>query len=271
MKLAVYGYTVIEALMFLAISAGLFVSVNALISGRQAETEFNTGVRDFENSLQDVMNDVATGFYNSFDDISCTGTPGNYTIGTGGVKGTNSNCTFVGKAIQFSPSFGTTPRGTVNVFTIIGQREINDAGTIREPKNIEEAGPGLPQSSDLLADSITLNSGMVIRDVQIGGVTGVGGIAVLDSFGQTNSTGGAVVSRSASNGLSRLPGLGLDAAYSDVQSSVNGIDGTSAIGETVLICVGDSGATGRRAAIELVGRGTNILFGTESIDAGCPA
>lgn len=274
MRMPSNGYTVVEALMVVAISGALFASVTTLISGKQAETEFNTGVRDFENKLQDVLNDVATGVYPSADNIICTAPPaGGVSIVSGDKEqGTNDQCTFVGKAIQFSPSGGDEQRGVMRSYTIVGKREFNDSGVIREPKNVSEASPTLADSPDILSDSYSLNSSMIFRDVQIGGTGNVGGFAVLNSFGQTDSTKGSVVSGSSSTSLASLTGLGLNDndAYSSVQSGVSALAPTSTINERILICIGDPG-NGRRAAIAINGRGTEIFYGTDSIDEGCPA
>ena len=57
------GYTIVETLIFLAVSALLFVSTIILISGRQAKAQFTNSVRDLVSDITDVANDVANGYY----------------------------------------------------------------------------------------------------------------------------------------------------------------------------------------------------------------
>jgi type II secretory pathway pseudopilin PulG len=114
------GYTIVETLIFLAVSSAMFVSAMALIGGRQGKADFNSSVRNFESKLQQLANEVSSGYYPSAAEdvgqIVCQvkdATGGdNYPLGivngmqflTGnptGIQGTNKDCLFLGRSIVF--------------------------------------------------------------------------------------------------------------------------------------------------------------------------
>ncbi len=61
MKWAAGGYTIIEVLMFLAISGLIFVTTMVAIRGQAAHSEFIAGTNDINTKLQQWINEVVTG------------------------------------------------------------------------------------------------------------------------------------------------------------------------------------------------------------------
>lgn len=113
------GYTIVETLIFLAVSGAMFISAAAFINGRQSRAEFSTGVRDFESVIGDVANDVSNGYFGTSDGLSCSINPdGSIRPSTGSTMklGSNGVCMFIGKALQLAPSDG--PEGSSNYATI---------------------------------------------------------------------------------------------------------------------------------------------------------
>ncbi len=123
-----HGYTIVEALIFLAVSAVMFTSAVRLISGQQNKAQFNQGVQEIESRLRDIINDVATGYYPPIGNISCTantptgsGITINYTSNQG--QGKNAGCIFIGKALHFVPAGETNNRELIRIYTVAGQRQ----------------------------------------------------------------------------------------------------------------------------------------------------
>jgi type II secretory pathway pseudopilin PulG len=56
------GYTILEVLLVLTISAMLFFSVITLLGGKQAKTAATQAVRDLETQIQNVASEVSSGF-----------------------------------------------------------------------------------------------------------------------------------------------------------------------------------------------------------------
>ncbi|HET6864126.1 MAG TPA: hypothetical protein VFH37_02940 [Candidatus Saccharimonadales bacterium] len=110
------GYTIVEVMIFLAISLFIAMASWSLISGKQAETDFNQKMRDTQSKLQDWMNDVSTGFTGADpSQQNCSIVGGRPSIQTGGPS-TTPQCVFLGKAIQFT-DFPTNPTQAENLYT----------------------------------------------------------------------------------------------------------------------------------------------------------
>ena len=105
------GYTIVEALIFLAVSGALLISAMSLINGKQERTRFSQAVDEVGQNLQDIFNDVSTGFYPSANNLKCVANPLapatpttlSLTTDTTVSQGTNSGCVFSGKLIEFTP------------------------------------------------------------------------------------------------------------------------------------------------------------------------
>lgn len=267
-KLSISGYTIVEALMFLAISGAMVGSVMAMVSGEQNKTEFITAVRNLESEVQDVINDVSIGYYPSNNAFSCSVNVSGVPTITGGssAQGTNQDCIFAGKALQFSPA-GANTQGRMEVYTIMGRRQIGSGSSAVDVRNIEESHPRVVSNIAGLSNSYNLNSSLRFDAVLVG-ATPRGGFAIVPSFGQTNATGGGVVTGSSGSSIMGLD-VDINRNFGDLQTAVNGLAGVNATTQTITICISETGIGRQRAAVQLTGRGTEILFGTDS-PAGCP-
>ena len=102
------GYTILETLIFLAVSAAMFVTAMAFVSGRQNRTEFAAAVRDFESSINDIANDVSNGYYangaGNGKRVYCQVINGVVSIEgrAADTQGGNQGCLFIGKALLFN-------------------------------------------------------------------------------------------------------------------------------------------------------------------------
>ena len=122
------GYTIIEVLIFIGVSAAIFFSAMRAIGGRQEQVQFAQAVREFDAKLQDIFNDVTTGFYPTNNTITCSidnvqNRP-RILVDTDAELGTNSDCIYVGKALQFAPD---GEQNKINIFTMAGLRYENKA------------------------------------------------------------------------------------------------------------------------------------------------
>ena len=75
-RMPAHGYTVVEVLIFLAVTSFLFVAVVATLGAQQRRTEFALAAREFDSQIQDIMNDVSTGYYYNTANIACAVTGG---------------------------------------------------------------------------------------------------------------------------------------------------------------------------------------------------
>ena len=55
------GFTIVETLVVLGVTSVLATTALLMVSGRQARTQFYTGVQEFESTLQDISNGLPGG------------------------------------------------------------------------------------------------------------------------------------------------------------------------------------------------------------------
>lgn len=138
------GFTIVEVLVVLAVTAGMLVMAATLISGKQARAEFQTGVRTTQAKIQTVLNEAASGYFPS-ENISCTiafewyfGNIPHFS--NSGTKGANEQCIYAGNLLVFGPSTGPEPHMTeMKVFPVAGNGKIANM----EVRNIRDATPAV--------------------------------------------------------------------------------------------------------------------------------
>ena len=136
------GYTIVEVLVFLAISSALLVSALLIFNGQDKKTQFTQSVRELDNYIADVINDVDTGYYPHNSDITCklTGNPADPPLITdekdNDGPGNNRECISIGKIIRF----GTTE--AIEVYKVVGKRFNKNVDNFDVPvSTIDEAQP----------------------------------------------------------------------------------------------------------------------------------
>lgn len=130
------GFTVVETLIVLAVTSGLFILTAVAINGKQQKTDFQVGSRNLQQQFQQIINEAATGYYPSNTSFQCTvGIGANLQL-TGGSnnQGENRDCTFIGKALVVG---GAQHADNYSVFSLAGRRVLSDGVT--ETRNPTEA------------------------------------------------------------------------------------------------------------------------------------
>ncbi len=118
------GYTILEVMIFLAVTTALFVMVAITFQGRQARTEFSAGVREMESRIQDMVNDVTTGYTASDENFSCSVAANDgeliFSQGQSSELGTNGDCIFLGRVMHFGV---TGNKKQYKVYSVAGARQ----------------------------------------------------------------------------------------------------------------------------------------------------
>jgi len=136
------GYTIVEVLIFLAVSSALMVSAFTLISGSQNKASFTQGINDAQQQINTVINNVSNGYYSeTANGQSCKVDPptGELVFTPTGAKGTSSQCIFLGRVIVFKNG-----ENTFTVYNVAGRRQVNN----REVSSMSEAKPTLIPESE---------------------------------------------------------------------------------------------------------------------------
>ncbi len=101
------GYTILEVMIFLAVSSVMFIYAVIAIGGRQKQVQYSQAVRETENQFSDAVNDIASGFFPKQNNIICTKS------GSGALErvafvagskeqGSSDSCASVGKVLMFN-------------------------------------------------------------------------------------------------------------------------------------------------------------------------
>ena len=114
------GFTIVEVLIVLAISGVIMVATLPFISNKQNNTQFTVGIRQIQNQLQDILNNVSTGNVTvpASVNYSCTSSNGEgpvITTSTSSNLGTNFGCQYIGMGIYFD-------KNSMQIIPIIGQK-----------------------------------------------------------------------------------------------------------------------------------------------------
>lgn len=88
-------------MIVLAITGVMLLSVIGLISGKQNKTEFQQGINDVQTQLQQTAREVAIGYYPGLAKCSVVGSSLSFQGSDQSGQGTNNNCVFLGKIVQF--------------------------------------------------------------------------------------------------------------------------------------------------------------------------
>lgn len=177
------GYTIVEVMVFLAITAVMFAMIVGTFSTRQGRTQFTQDAREMESRFQDIINDVTTGFYPNRNNFQClaTGTGPQIVPGVPNEQGTNNDCIFLGRVAHFNVT-GSNGR-QYNIYSVAGLR--NDSSTGRDVDGFDEARPRVIDQS---TETIDTPGGLTIRRLEYR-PSGGGAPVSFDAIGFFSSFG----------------------------------------------------------------------------------
>lgn len=204
------GFTIVETVIFLAVSSAMFVSAMLLMSGQQARTEFRQATGETQSRLDDVTNDVATGFYSSSSGLECfnfLGTPG-FRQTSAQEKGTSPPCIFIGRAVQF----GVADTTKMNLYTIAGFRQVSGVNTTSLDSTQAKATIAIEGSHPELVEQFILPAGLKVTkafyQVAPGDATkvSISGFAVASSLANYGGVSGGLKAGASAVDIYPLPG-----------------------------------------------------------------
>ncbi len=265
------GYTIIEVIIVLTVSSALFISALVTYNQQNRRTQFTESVNTFAQNIQDVLNDVETGFYPTTNGFSCsvsgTGAPTiNTTVSAN--QGTNTDCIFVGRAIQFAPNASSSAanKSKMDIYTVVGRRAV--AGSDQPVTSITEAQPHALSELSNLIEHASLVSGVQINAVKRADTNGnISGLAIVSTV-----SGGSAIN----TGLNSRASLAVVTGNTTNTSSATFINRVAALNATsvtraskgIRICLQEQGSN-REAVIELA-TGSSQTIVNVKIDTPCP-
>jgi hypothetical protein len=255
------GYSIVEAMIFLAISTAMFTLLAVQINGMQNRSDFAQTARDFSSRLSDLANDVSTGRYNNSASFTCVAnTSSPVILSDAALGGISDGCILVGQVLAMSAG-----SNSYDIFPLAGRQSINDLGTVRDVQSLTEASP---IAVSLASSNESIGHGLVIKKVtyNIGaGELPAFGAAFITTFGNQGSSGLS----SGEISVNLLPLVSADLATS--LSSATSIFSSSG-GVAVTICLQDGPSPTRHAVVVIGGKGRQLSNKLEIFDdtAACP-
>jgi hypothetical protein len=138
-----HGYTIVETLIFLAVSGMMFVIAAVFISGKHEQVQFRSDVRTFSTSLESVLNTTTDAQYRpTMADLEC-----NADTSTHGRQGTNGKCIFLGEMFYVDSAPGSS-EDTYATQSISGDRQITVGGVDSNVVSLDQARPYFLNNSD---------------------------------------------------------------------------------------------------------------------------
>jgi hypothetical protein len=139
------GYTIVEVMIFVAISGFMFLLAAGFITNKQSTVEFKQGMNTLRTDMAQILDNVSDGYFPAGVNMTCTagGGTGNpaptitaTTAAASNVQGTNQGCVFMGKYLTLGALSYT-------VNTVAGRQEYTDPSTGRRgaPVNFAQANP----------------------------------------------------------------------------------------------------------------------------------
>jgi type II secretory pathway pseudopilin PulG len=280
------GYTLVEVMIFLAISSLLFVAAMVTVNGQQAKTQFAQAMRDADSKIQRVINDVYAGFYPSYSNINCSagGSSLSFSSGTTG-QGANRECISLGKVFHFGPNDASVSPNQDGyfIYALAGRRTVAGSPLPGTPvSNLAEATPAAVYNATAgldLTEKSPLGWGLQVTRVGLYTPGNPGSIAsdvslvgFITSFNQFNPGTSDLVSGSQTVDLVTAAGNGVNQTQSFGVAQVPNLS-TSAAPNGVVVCF-RAIRSGQRAAI-LIGADnsrltTQLKLEPAQVPTGCP-
>lgn len=277
------GYTILEVMIFLAVSGFMFLIAASFVTGKQSTAEFKQGTSEMNSQLRQVIGDVSNGFFPSTNDFTCLANPSGIVFNSSSnTQGQNEGCVFMGKILQFAPSDGGGS-AYYNVMTVAGLRNVGGVPTGLPPQSFAEAAPQIVSKNSVV--NLTRNRAIqwnltvtrVYKTNTSGTYTDTGSIGVFNGFGTVANNN--LQSGSQSSIALAIPGTSLGQPSSAVATLVKNpatrsqMDTDSAKNPDVSVCLKGNGA--RQYALIRIGGGngerlTTSVHINSSPEGGCP-
>jgi hypothetical protein len=212
------GFTVVETMIFLVVSAMLFAAASRIIGGAQRRAEFNVGIRQFQGQIRDIINDVSTGYYPYRSNVGCRVSGGALDFSVAGDQGTNSDCIFIGRVIQFAPNDTPGPDDeSLRILTVAGRRQITVAGQGRDVTSLEQS---MTEPIINANEEMVIPNGIEVKWVRYNGMSDVGAVGLFTNFTKYNNNTGVLESSARNVNVIPVPGTLINQSEGEVVADI---------------------------------------------------
>jgi prepilin-type N-terminal cleavage/methylation domain-containing protein len=266
------GFTIVEVMIVLAVTSLLFISAAAAISGRTGKTQFQQSINDIVTALRQNINSTAIGYYPNASNFKCTNSSGTMTVAGGAnTQGTNNDCIFLGKAIQFGVT-GTDPQQYVT-YPIAALRvdtngdEVHDIATAK-PAVIYPSPQQTNAPNDTQVDKLMygLTVSKMIYNNNVGNT--IGAFAVISDLSNYSYSNSQLQSGSQQLILVPISTTNLNDTVANAASKINQKLPTSPTATLGIQICFDSGTTDQSGLVTIGGSGGQQLNVSLQIKSG---
>lgn len=245
-----HGFTIIEVMIFLAVSGIILVSALTLLNNKQGKTAFFASMKNIVSQLNTDISYVSNGYYRLPGGVQCTvsnvdSPSARPSISAGAsAVGTNFGCTYIGMVLQFDPAI-TNGQYQFISYPIVGLQYQQGNPSIGVATSISEAAPvamypstystydgtstdPLPYGISVCTSgcAISSNNGITWSDSSfMGGATqtagAVGFITTFNSYTNANNTNLNTGSQHIQ--LVPIPGSTLGSSQSNIATLINNL------------------------------------------------
>lgn len=272
------AFTIVETMIFLVVTAALLAGVVSTIGVQQRRTQFDQSIREIQGRMDDVINNVQAGYYNSPSNLRCRVSGASLAIdtsGAGDTRGQNIDCVYIGRVMQFKVA---GKNDDYNVYSVAGRRY--DSASKQLVTSLEDSYPKAISVGNAIED-YKLEYGLEPRKMYYIDSSStrhdVGAVGFITNF-QQYSTGSADIESGASSiDLIPIKGTDLDInnSVADAEAGIEDLKLVSPPSAApdinppggVVLCLYDPG-TKQYGVITIGGSGsrlsTNLVILTES-------
>jgi type II secretory pathway pseudopilin PulG len=258
------GFTIVETLIFLAVSSAILVSALVLVGGSQSKTQFNTAMNDVSEQITKVINNVSNGYYPS-QNTGCEIDGNNLSFPGTKELGESVNCVYLGRIIEFNN------KDNFRVYSVAGAREYQ--GSV----NTEMANSKATTLDGF--EEIQLKNGITVESItpidNLGGGTKYNSLGFFTSLGdtETNEDGesqlasGALSTNYIAISSGSLGNIGITPSYVLSGDFRNNYDANKNPEKGVRICF-RSGTTDQFGIIDIGGENRSATIST-TVQGSC--
>src|SRR5436190_880500 len=98
------AFTIVEVMIVLAVTAAILLSALLMIGHQQENTEFIQAVHEAQSQIDDVINNVNSGYYASRQNFECQSSLSGPVVddSSSNTRGTNKDCIIIGRTMHFA-------------------------------------------------------------------------------------------------------------------------------------------------------------------------
>lgn len=217
------GFTIIEVLITLGVSASMFLMVAFLIAGKQSGAEFVQAIRNIETQIESTIGEVGNGYYPNNNNFSCnvSGNKVNLTTSASG-QGTNQECVFLGKILDFGGPESNPGRNT-SQYRIYSVAAVNNPliGTLSAIKPIVMTATGASTYGNVQngidnSQAMDLNYGLRLYSMTYDAGSGPQPVKAIGFMQSLGTAGGSTGLESSSQHTNILAVFGSNTSNSSV-------------------------------------------------------